>query len=284
MSKASSNRKCVTVQNASTSSGANVFQYQYNGSGNDEWYLERAETAKFSCALSSTPVHPDRAAAWATSEADYNCWPATSKSVYYNQDNASRIASLALIKTNAQLQTTAAQWTVFPNGGDLLQHYLNNSGTPMGIVFKKVNNGWTFAKNKRKEHVNEALAAAEEMALLNKTITFWSKFEEHNNVPDSEPMSDYVLAINSYKTHIKCSVTKTGTSTYRATIYYYMNDIYDWNPNKTQKIGLVSQRDLWELHHGGSAKAFQISGVNKLTVSWTKGQRYDTGASINDVE
>ena len=42
----------------------------------------------------------------------------------------------------------------------------------MGIVFKKVNNGWTFAKNKRKEHVNEALAAAEEMALLNKTITF----------------------------------------------------------------------------------------------------------------
>ena len=41
MSKASSNRKCVTVQNASTSSGANVFQYQYNGSGNDEWYLER---------------------------------------------------------------------------------------------------------------------------------------------------------------------------------------------------------------------------------------------------
>ena len=34
MSKASSNRKCVTVQNASTSSGANVFQYQYNGSGN----------------------------------------------------------------------------------------------------------------------------------------------------------------------------------------------------------------------------------------------------------
>ena len=59
---------------------------------------------------------------------------------------------------------------------------------------------------------------------------------------------------------------------------------FDWNPNKTQKIGLVSQRDLWELHHGGSAKAFQISGVNKLTVSWTKGQRYDTGASINDVE
>ena len=43
MSKASSNRKCVTVQNASTASGANVFQYQYNGSGNDEWYLTPAD-------------------------------------------------------------------------------------------------------------------------------------------------------------------------------------------------------------------------------------------------
>ena len=47
---------------------------------------------------------------------------------------------------------------------------------------------------------------------------------------------------------------------------------------------LVSQRDLWELHHGGSAKAFKLSGVNKLTISWSQGQRYDTGATITDVE
>lgn len=40
MSKCSSFTKGVTVQNASCSSGANVFQYQYNASKNDEWIFE----------------------------------------------------------------------------------------------------------------------------------------------------------------------------------------------------------------------------------------------------
>lgn len=39
-------KKGVTVQNASTSSGANVFQYDYtdNAGENDEWYLEQITT------------------------------------------------------------------------------------------------------------------------------------------------------------------------------------------------------------------------------------------------
>ncbi|MBS7259488.1 MAG: RICIN domain-containing protein [Eubacteriales bacterium] len=40
MSKCSNFTKGVTVQNASCSSGANVFQYQYNASKNDEWIFE----------------------------------------------------------------------------------------------------------------------------------------------------------------------------------------------------------------------------------------------------
>lgn len=262
-----------------------MFQYDYtdNAGENDEWYLEKAETSKFSCSLSSTPIHSDRAKAWATSEADYNRWPATSKSTFYNQSEIKRRTDLAVIKTTAQMQTAAAQWTVFPNGGQLLQHYLNGSGTEMGIVFKKVNNGWAYAKTQRKKWVNEALAAAEEMALLNKTITFWSKQEDQNKVPQGE-INDYVLAINSFYSHIKCQVTKTGNSTYQATIYYYIDDIYDWDTLEEEKVGLISQRDLWELHHGGSAKAFKLYGVNKLTISWSQGQRYDTGATITDVE
>ena len=285
LSRCSNGQKCVTVQNASTASGANVFQYDYtdNAGENDEWYLEKAETSKFSCSLSSTPIHSDRAKAWATSEADYNRWPATSKSTFYNQSEIKRRTDLAVIKTTAQMQTAAAQWTVFPNGGQLLQHYLNGSGTEMGIVFKKVNNGWAYAKTQRKKWVNEALAAAEEMAVLNKTITFWSKQEDQNKVPQGE-INDYVLAINSFYSHIKCQVTKTGNSTYQATIYYYIDDIYDWDTLEEEKVGLISQRDLWELHHGGSAKAFKLYGVNKLTISWSQGQRYDTGATITDVE
>ncbi len=41
-SKCSNDTRVLTVANASTASGANVVQYQYNGSGNDEWVFERA--------------------------------------------------------------------------------------------------------------------------------------------------------------------------------------------------------------------------------------------------
>ena len=43
-SKCSIDSKVLTVQGGSSASGANVFQYQYNGSGNDEWFLEFAFT------------------------------------------------------------------------------------------------------------------------------------------------------------------------------------------------------------------------------------------------
>ncbi len=141
VTKTTNGTRCLAVQYALTTDGGNIFQYNYGSQANDNWFLEKAETSKFSCALSSTPVHPDRAKAWAISESDYNRWPATSKSAFYNQSELNRRTNLALIKTGAQAQTTAAQWTVFPNGGELLQHYLNGSGTEMGIIFKKVNNG-----------------------------------------------------------------------------------------------------------------------------------------------
>ena len=46
LSRCSNGKKGVTVQNASTSSGANVFQYDYtdNAGENDEWYLEQITT------------------------------------------------------------------------------------------------------------------------------------------------------------------------------------------------------------------------------------------------
>lgn len=43
LSKCSNFTKGVTVQGASCQKGANVFQYQYNASENDEWIFERAD-------------------------------------------------------------------------------------------------------------------------------------------------------------------------------------------------------------------------------------------------
>ena len=47
LSRCSNDQRGVTVQNASTASGANVFQYDYtdNAGENDEWWLERVDVS-----------------------------------------------------------------------------------------------------------------------------------------------------------------------------------------------------------------------------------------------
>ena len=260
-----------------------LFTYSGGSAGwNQKWTFEKVEAGDYSRGISATPEHPDRKAAWNKSESDYDVWPAGAKSNYYGDNIAVRLVGLSATNTIALAQAQVASW-VFPNGGTLLNHYLFEIGTPQTLDFKYVNNNWTFAKNRRKIWVNDALEAAEKLAVSGETVTFYSKVEGKNDVPANEPFSDYVLAINSYYTNIKCIVTKTNDTNYQATIHYYMNDIYDFNPTLSSKVGLVSPRDLWELHHGGNCKAFKLSGENKLIVSWTQGKRYDTGANVVDV-
>ena len=47
LSRCSNGQRGVTVQNASTASSANVFQYDYtdNAGENDEWWLERVDAS-----------------------------------------------------------------------------------------------------------------------------------------------------------------------------------------------------------------------------------------------
>lgn len=44
----------------------------------------------------------------------------------------------------------------------------------------------------------------------------------------------------------------------------------------------VSPSEMWELHHGGLGKNFEVVVVNTIRITWTKGQRLSSGASITD--
>lgn len=67
-------------------------------------------------------------------------------------------------------------------------------------------------------------------------------------------------------------------------MFYYLYDVYDWDRRITGMGNLpVSPRDLWELQYGGMAKGYLVTGTNTLTISWTQGRRYDTGADVTDV-
>lgn len=66
-----------------------------------------------------------------------------------------------------------------------------------------------------------------------------------------------------------------------ATLTYELHDVYDWDPTITSMGNLpVSPQDMWELHHGGLAKNFKITGRNSLTITWNKGQQMGNGVQI----
>lgn len=62
-----------------------------------------------------------------------------------------------------------------------------------------------------------------------------------------------------------------------------MHDVYDWDKNITEMGDLpVAPAELWELHHGGMAKNYEVYGVNTFTVTWQTGQRFNNGVVISN--
>ena len=276
-----STNMAMEVTGASSADGAEVQIWSYYDSESQmKWVFEEVESGNYSRGISSTPIHPGRQAAWELSESEYDCWPALEKSNYYGWDTLARDAALAAINTTALAQAAGVNF-IFPNGSDMLFHYLFERKTTYTVDFKYINNNWDFAESQRNKWINETLDAAETLGVQGKTVVFHSKSEESNVPPDSS-LNDFILCFNKYYSHITCSVAKTNSS-YSATIYYYMEDIYDWDPTSTNKVGLISQRDLWELHHGGFCKAYKVTGMNTLKITWTEGQRIGSGASIQDI-
>ena len=67
------------------------------------------------------------------------------------------------------------------------------------------------------------------------------------------------------------------------TVTYELHDVYDWDKSITSMGNLpVSPRDMWELHHGGIAKNYEVYGFNTFTVTWTHGDRMGKGALLQN--
>ncbi|MEA4831411.1 MAG: hypothetical protein VB118_02185 [Oscillospiraceae bacterium] len=141
---------------------------------------------------------------------------------------------------------------------------------------------WSTANEFKTNEINATLAASEALARPGLNTVFYTTSEIGHGISES---TDWGRSIGSYTTGIKCTVSVTGTNTYNATIIYSLHDYYDWNPLMTSMGNLpVSPKDMWELHHGGLGKNYEISGTNTITITWSKGQRLGTGANkISDI-
>lgn len=90
-------------------------------------------------------------------------------------------------------------------------------------------------------------------------------------------------AVGSYTTSIVCTYKKTSSTSYTMQITYELHDVYDWDPKETSMDNLpVSPRDMWELHHGGMAKNYEVFGQNTFTLTWTQGQTFSEGAVMSN--
>ena len=234
----------------------------------------------FSETMQETPMLIEHQNALFEAEIDYNVWPAASYSTFYQDTDSIREAGLGTIRLKARTMTTPGLVGVYPNATNLLKHYLSNEGTPYIFDFKNMNNNWAVAKNARKQDINEILSVSEIITENKNSANFISATRNEHNFSDS---SDWGYSIGKYSTYVKCSVERNGNY-YEANIKYYMYDIYDWNKNIIDMGNLpVSQAEMWELHHAGWAKVFEVQGLNTLKICWEKGERWDTGASIDDI-
>jgi hypothetical protein len=258
----------------------NVFMLDYTGSTYQKCVLELANYGNFSQTISYTPSSPARLSAIQTSNREYDQWPAWSSSSYYQYSTTNRADRLANIKTKALATVAGGYAAQQPNAAKMLKHFLDNNGSTYTVNFKQMNNERSYSYEQRKNQINAALDAAEHLALQNHTIVFYSISEYSNSNSES---SDWGHSIGSYYSSIKCIATKSD-SNYSATIYYYLNDFYDWDKSIYSMGNLpVSPREMWELHHGGLAKCYEVIGVNELYITWSEGQRWGSGASINDI-
>ncbi len=164
--------------------------------------------------------------------------------------------------------------------GQMLLHYLDNVGGYYNIDFSKMNRESKSASAKRTRDINNAIAAAEALCCNeNQTIYAASINEDQDGSIGVKDSLNWFVAIHNYRTYTRFSVVKNGNM-YTMKMEYHLRDFYDWDKNDSRKVGLVSASNMWALNAYGLAKTYQVTGEEDITVTWTKGQLFGTGASV----
>jgi len=238
----------------------------------------------FSSKMIATPVPQARLDEIKESNGYYKAKEISEKSMYFGYLPAARFAALELIYENAYVTALAsmapfqgalASMIHFPDAGRALLHFLANTGDPIdNLDFHRMNNEWDYAKSVKMKDMNETLRAAEQFALEGYKIRFVSTEEEPNNAPNDG--TNWFRTVGNYYTKIECEVEATSNNTYTAQIKYTLNDFYNWRKDNNE-YGFsvpVEQEELWELHHGGRAKDYEITGTEIINITWRKGEMF----------
>ena len=209
----------------------------------------------------------------------YNVWPASEESRYYNYLAIFRMDSLMDIIDMAMLTLAGGEFIDNDDAADMLRHYLNNTGSCYTVEMKRMLNEWDTAREFRERDMNFVMKAVEASATYsNKTFRTITSFG--CSVGEG---TNWGRAVGSYMTSVVCTYKKTSSTSYTMQIVYELHDVYDFDREITSMGHLpVSPSDMWELHHGGLAKNYEVVGTNTFTLTWTEGQTFGEGAIMSN--
>ena len=180
------------------------------------------------------------------------------------------------IRFRAKLTMLGGEIKSMPDAARHFRHFLDNSGTPLEIRFRKMNQEDPSARSHLENELADGILYAEKLADSDGSFIMVTPSETSS----SADRGNWLYAVGEYTTWARASVVKCGNF-FSMNWHFYFRDIYDWELGSEMQGGLVTDGEMALLHRYGQAKEFEMNGRQFLHVEWKKGQKMHFGAKIS---
>ena len=213
--------------------------------------------------------------------------------------------SIARLDSNYQRALVQANWAWtmgYSDAGKHLKHFLCEKGKALNIDVKRMIDEAEIGEYCLKRNLDEFMTSCEYIvennghAILGAIAPIRTMISpEDPTYPDDLAYNkNWWYAVGNTSGYIvaECS---NNSEIYTAYIKYYVRDFYDWVIDSPLRGGIVTDGEMSELHRNSNrtssvvepatyqnCKEYEISGVYAIKLTWSKGQRTETGAVITE--
>lgn len=241
-----------------------------------------------------------------TGEAEYNSLDLSSlREEEYNKQvankentiiNASALCAAGLENAGNNLlyfvTKGASWWEDYSYGAYLYETDPYKEGHTMkGLYFDSAIENSEKSKATLNQIVNEVIVASEELLNVpsNRGAISFECTSEHGSITDGLVNAEWYLAVNQYRIRVKVDVTRDEAGKYIANMTYKILDYYDYDTWEESEVNgwdvswvpfLSAQTDLYYLNKYALARNYTNYDFLEYTISWSQGQRIESGAVL----
>ncbi len=84
---------------------------------------------------------------------------------------------------------------------------------------------------------------------------------------------DWFAAVHEADCSIVAEISYDGT-TYSMSLKYYVVDYYDWSEEQDGGVGMISDREMYDLCRSGAARFYENWGIYETSITWTNENGY----------